>query len=87
MSYSLETATFRANANRLADPCACLSTDRWVDRTAATAVSESAPDWFVPEIWQFCLDWMARDLGAVGAGLLLFDLQAPPQTRDRKSVV
>ena len=80
MSYSLETAAFRTNAHRLADPCACLSTDRWVDRTAATAVSEPAPDWFVPEIWQFCLDWMARDLGAVGAGLLLFDLQASPPT-------
>ena len=80
MSYSLEPAAFRTNANSLADPCACLSTDRRVDRTVATAVSEPAPDWFVPEIWQFCLNWMARDLGAAGAGLLLFDLQAPPQT-------
>lgn len=86
MSYSLEPAALRTNANSLAVARACLSTDRRVDRTAATAVSEPAPDWFVPEIWQFCLDWMARDLGAVGAGLLLFDLQAPPQTSLNRKV-
>lgn len=86
MSYSLETIAFRTNANRPADPCAFPSPDRLVDPAASAAVSEHAPDWFVPEIWQLCLDWMARDLGAAGAGLLLFDLHTSSQSGVNRKV-
>ena len=77
MSYALETAASLFNATGLADPCKRPSTDRQVEPASRAPVSEPAPDWFVPKIWQLCLDWMARDLGATGAGLLLLDL--PPQ--------
>ncbi len=45
--------------------------------------AEPTPDWFVPKIWQLCLDWLARDLGAAGAGLLFLDLGAPVQSSER----
>jgi DNA-binding CsgD family transcriptional regulator len=77
MSYSLETAASLFNATGLADPCKRPSTDRQVEPASRAPVSEPAPDWFVPKIWQLCLDWMARDLGATGAGLLFLGL--PPQ--------
>ena len=77
MSYALETAAYPLNAIGLAEPCMYPSKGRRVEPASNARASESAPAWFVPKIWQLCLDWMARDLGAAGAGLLFLGL--PPQ--------
>lgn len=79
MSYSLETATYPSKTNSAPDRRVHPAPIRPVVAPAATTASPSPPEWFVPKIWQLCLDWMARDLGATGAGLLFLDLGAPAQ--------
>lgn len=80
MSYALETATYASNAIGLANPCNYPSADRRVEPASKAPASEPTPDWFVSTIWQLCLDWMARDLGATGAGLLFLGLPPPPRS-------
>jgi DNA-binding NarL/FixJ family response regulator len=76
MSYALESATCPLNIAGSADLCTHSTADRQAASPSAGVTCEPAPDWFVPKIWQLCLDWMARDIDAAGAGLLFFGL--PP---------